>query len=158
MDARGGCVTKGDARRRRRDKRRCDNQPANIGQWEEMHQRTRGGGALISRGCGGGRVERTRGGDVNTTTSRQTRDNDGNDEGEGDGDGDGKCGAAAIMGLGECPPSSSQLRLRMRSRRRRRRPWSSRLRLRPRSRRTTPMAATAASPLSVARLSRRGAG
>ena len=158
MDARGGCATKGDARRRRRDKRRRDNQPANIGQREEMRQRTRGGEAFISRGCGGGRVERTRGGGVNTTTSRQTRDNDGDDEGEGDGDGDGKCRAAAITGLGERPPSSSRLRLWMRSRRRWRRPWSSRLRLRPRSRRTTPMAATAASPSSVAPLLRRGAG
>ena len=158
MDARGGCATKGDARRRRRDKRRRDNKPANIGQREEMRQRTRGGGALISRGCGGGRVKRTRGGGVDTTTSRQTRDNHGGGEGEGDGNGDGKCPAAAITGLGERPPSSSRLRLWMRSRRQRRRPWSSRLRLRPRSRRTTPMAATAASPSSVARLSRRGAG
>ena len=83
MDARGGCATKGDARRRRRDKRRRDNQPANIGQREEMRQRTRGGGALISRGCGGGRVERMIGGGVNMTTSRQTRGNDGYDEGEG---------------------------------------------------------------------------
>ncbi len=109
MDARGGCATKGDARRRRRDNRRRDNQPANIGQREEMCQRTRGGEAFISRGCGGGRVERTRGGGVNTTTSRQTRDNDGDDEGEGDGDGDGKCRSAAITGLGEHPPSSLQL-------------------------------------------------
>ena len=156
MDARGGCATKGDARRRQRDKRRRDNQPANIGQREEMRQLTRGGGALISRGCGGGRVKRTRGGGINTTTSRQTRDNDGDDEGEGDGDGDGKCRAAAITGLGERPPSSSQLRLWMRSRRQRQRPWSLQLRLQPRSRWTMPMAATAASPLSVARLSRRG--
>ncbi len=158
MDARGGCATKGDARRRRRDKRRRDSQPANIGQREEMRQRTRGGGALISRGCGGGRVERTRGGGVNTTNSRQTRDNDGDDEGEGDGDGDGKCHAATITGLGERPPSSLRLRLWMHSRRRWQRPWSSRLRLRPRSRRTTPMAATTASPSSVAHLSRRGVG
>jgi len=66
MDARGGCATKGDARRRRRNKRRRDNKPANIGQWEEMRQRTRGGGALISRGCGGGRVERMIGGGETT--------------------------------------------------------------------------------------------
>jgi hypothetical protein len=91
--------------------RRCYNQPANIGKWEEMRQRTRSGGALISRGYDGGRVERTRGGGVNTTTSRQTRDNHGDDEGEGDVDGNGKCRAAAITGLGEHPPSSSRLRL-----------------------------------------------
>ena len=29
MDARGGCATEGDARRRRRDKRRRNDQPAN---------------------------------------------------------------------------------------------------------------------------------
>ena len=138
MDARGGCATKGDARRRSRDKRRRDNQPANRGRREEMRQRTRCGGVLISRGCGGGRVERTRGGGVNTTTSRQTRDNHGDGKGEGDGDGDGKCRTAAITGLGKRPPRSSRLRLWMRSRWRRRRPWASRLRLRPRSRRTTP--------------------
>ena len=138
MDARGGCATKGNARWRRRDKRRRDNQPANRGKREEMRQRTRGGRALISRGCGGGRVERTRGRGVNTTTSRQTRDNHGDGKGEGDGNGNGKCRAAAITGLGKRPPKSSRLRLWMRSRRQRRRPWSSRLRLRPCSRRTTP--------------------
>ena len=160
MNARGGCATKakGDARRRRRNKRQCDNQPANIGKREEMRQQTRVGGTLISRGCGGGRVERTTGGGVNTTTSRQMRDNHGDDEGEGDGDGNGKCRATAITGLGERPPSSLRLRLWMRSRRQWRRPWSSRLRLRPRSRRTTPMAATAALPSLVARLSWWGTG
>ena len=137
MNARDGCATKGDARRRQHNKRRCDNQPANIGKQEEMRQRTRCGGALISRECGGGRVKRTRGGGVNTTTSWQTRDNHGDDKGEGDGDGDGKCRAAAITGLGERPPRSSRLRLWLHSRRRQRRPWSSRLRLRPHSRQTT---------------------
>jgi len=107
MDARGGRATKGDARRRRRYKRQRDKQPANRGKQEEMSQRTRGGGALISRGCGGGRVERTRGGGVDTTTSRQMRDNHGDGEGEGDGDGDGKCRAAAITVLGERPPRFS---------------------------------------------------
>ena len=67
MNARGGCATKGNARRRRCDKRRRDNQPASISKQEEMRQRTRCGGALISRECGGGRVKRTRGGGVNTT-------------------------------------------------------------------------------------------
>ena len=61
---------------------------------------------MICRGCGGGRVERTRGGGVNTTTSQQTRDNHGDGEEEGDGDGDGKYRAATITGLGERPPSS----------------------------------------------------
>ena len=39
---------------------------------------------------GGGRVKRTRGGGINATTSRQTRDDPG---GKSDGDGDGKCRA-----------------------------------------------------------------
>ena len=129
MDARGGCAMKGDARRRRRYNRQRDNQPANRGKREEMRQRTRGGMALISRGCGGGRVKRTRGGGVDTTTSWQMRDNHSDGEGEGDGDGDRKCRAAAITGLGEHPPRSSRLRLWMRSRRQWRWPWSSRLRL-----------------------------
>jgi hypothetical protein len=41
----------------------------------------------IGRGCGGGRVERARGTGVDTTTSRQTRDNPVGSKGEGDGDG-----------------------------------------------------------------------
>ena len=95
---------------------RRDNQPANRGKREEMRQRTRGGVALIGRGCGGGRVERTRGGGVDTTTSRQTRDNHGGGEGEGEGGGDGKCRATAITGLGEHLPRSLRLRLWLRSR------------------------------------------
>jgi hypothetical protein len=87
MDTRGGCATKGDARRRQRDKRQHNNQPANRGKREEMRQRTRGGGALICRGCGGGRVKRTRDGGVDTATSQQMRDNHGGVKGEGDGDG-----------------------------------------------------------------------
>jgi hypothetical protein len=71
MDARGGCATKGDARRRRHTKRRRDNKPSNRGKREEMHQRTRGCGALIGRGCGGGRVERTRGGGVDTAVAKE---------------------------------------------------------------------------------------
>ncbi len=46
------------------------------GKREERHQRTRGDGALIGRGCelrGGGRVKRTRGGGIDATTSRQMR-------------------------------------------------------------------------------------
>ena len=49
----GGGVTRGDTILARKQRQR-----------EEMHQRTRGGGALMGRGCGGGRVERTRGGGV----------------------------------------------------------------------------------------------
>ena len=48
MDERGGCATKGVARRRRRYIRRRDNQPANRGKQKEMRQRTRVGGALIA--------------------------------------------------------------------------------------------------------------
>ena len=60
----------------------------------------------IGRGCGGGRVERGRGGGVNTTTSRQTRDNPVGNEGEGNGDGDGnkKCRADTMTGLGDDRP------------------------------------------------------
>jgi len=117
MDVRGGCVTKGNARRRMRYNRRRDNQPENSGKREVMRQRTRGGGALIIIGCGGGRVKRTRGGGIDTTTSWQTRDNHGDGEGEGDDDGDGKCHAATITGLGERQPRSSRLKLWMRKRR-----------------------------------------
>ena len=58
----------------------------------------------IGRGCGGGRVERTRGGGVDMTTSLQTRDNHGGSEGEGDGDDDEKCRTGAITGLGDDHP------------------------------------------------------
>ena len=69
----GGCATKGDAARH--DKRRHDNQPANRGKREEMHQWTRGGGALIGRGFGGGRVdERTRGGEASTRQPASKRE------------------------------------------------------------------------------------
>ena len=42
---------------------------------------------------GGGRVERMRGGGINVTTSRQTRDNRSDGESNGNGNGDGKCRA-----------------------------------------------------------------
>ena len=66
------------------------------GKREEMHQQTKGDGALIGQGCvlrGGGRVKRMRGGDINTTTSQQTRDDrgGGKSDGNGNGDGDRKC-------------------------------------------------------------------
>jgi len=115
MDARGGCATKGNARRRWRNNMRCHNQPANRGKQEKMRQRTRVGRALIGRGCGGGRVKRTRGGGVDRTTSQQMRDNHGGGEGEGDGNGDSKCRATAITGLGESPPRSLRLTIWPRS-------------------------------------------
>ena len=59
---------------------------------------------MIGRGCGGGRVKRTRGGGIDTTTSRQMRDNHGGDKGEGDGDGDKKIRNATITGLGDDHP------------------------------------------------------
>jgi hypothetical protein len=58
----------------------------------------------IGRGCGGDRVERTRGGGVDMTTSLQTRDNHGGSNGEGDGDGTKKCCAGAITVLGDDRP------------------------------------------------------
>ncbi len=109
------------------------------GKREERRQQTRGNGALIGRGCafrGGGRVKRIRGRGINTTTSYPTRDYHGGSKSDGDGNGDGEC----RDGIWRRPP------------------WSSWLRLRLRSLRTMPMAATAVSPLSAARLSRRGWG
>ena len=43
----------------------------------------------------------TRGGVVDTTTSRQTRDDHGNGKGHGDCDGNEKCLAAAVTGFGD---------------------------------------------------------
>ncbi len=64
----------------------------------------------IGRGWGRGRVERTRGGGVNTTTSPKMRDNPVGSEGGGDGDGDGngdeKFCADTITGLGDDHPCS----------------------------------------------------
>ncbi len=40
---------------------------------------------------GGGRVKRMRGGGINTTTSRRTRDYRGGGKSDGDGNGDGEC-------------------------------------------------------------------
>ncbi len=75
MEARSGCAMKGDANRRRCDKRRRENQLADRGKQKERHQWTRGGRGLVGRGCGRGRVKRMKGGCVDTTTIRQTRDN-----------------------------------------------------------------------------------
>jgi hypothetical protein len=55
---------------------------------KEKRQQTRGDGASIGQGCalrGGGRVERMRGGGINATTSRRTRDYHGGSKGDGDG-------------------------------------------------------------------------
>ena len=61
---------------------------------EERRQQTRGDGASIGQGCafrGGGKVERMRGGGINTTTSRRTRDYRGGSKSDGNGNGDGEC-------------------------------------------------------------------
>jgi hypothetical protein len=72
MDACGGCPTKCDARRRHATTEDVTTSRQTRGKREERHQWTRGDGASIGRGCafrGGGRVERIRGGGINTTTS-----------------------------------------------------------------------------------------
>jgi hypothetical protein len=79
MDAYGGCVTKGDARRRHATTGDATTSWSTRGKREERRQRTRGNEASIGQGCafrgrGGGRVERMRGGGINATTSRQRRD------------------------------------------------------------------------------------
>jgi hypothetical protein len=85
-DARWRHATTGDATtsRRMRDKR------------EERRQQTRGDGASIGRGCafrgrGGGRVERMRGGGINSTTSRRMRDYRGGGKNDCDDNGEGEC-------------------------------------------------------------------
>jgi hypothetical protein len=89
MDACGGCVSKGDARRRHATTGDATTSQQTRGKQEERHQRTRGNGALI----GGGRVERMRGGGINATTSRQTRDYQAGGKSHANGDGDGECRA-----------------------------------------------------------------
>ena len=127
MDACGGCATKGDARRRHvtigdattsrrtRDKR------------EERRQQTRGDGASTGRCCtfkGGCRVKRMRGGGINMTTSRRTRDYHA----------EAAKATATVMAMGNAARRHHGTW--------RRPQWSSRLRLQPCSLRTTPMAAT----------------
>jgi len=79
MDACGACATKGDVRRRHATATTGDATTSRRtrGKREERPQRTRGNGASIGQGGvlrGGGRVERMREGGINTTTSRQRRD------------------------------------------------------------------------------------
>ncbi len=96
MDACGGCGTKGDARRRHATTGYATTSWRTRGKWEERRQQTRADGASIGRGCtfrGRGRVERMRGGDINATTSRQTRDYHGGGKSNVDGDGNGECRA-----------------------------------------------------------------
>ena len=71
------------------------------GKWEERRQRTRGDGASMGILRSRGRVERTRGGGIDGTTSRQTRDFCGGGESNGDsnGNGDGKCRAPLSRNL-----------------------------------------------------------
>ena len=94
MDACGGCAMKGDARWRHVTTGDATTSRQTRGKREERRQRTRGDGASIGRGCvlrGGGRVERMRGGGINATTSRQTKDYRGGSKSDGDGNGDGEC-------------------------------------------------------------------
>jgi hypothetical protein len=80
MDACGGCVTKVDVRQRHTMTGDATTSWRTRGKHEERRQRKRGDGASIGQGCafrGGGRVERMRGGGINTTTSWQMRDDRG---------------------------------------------------------------------------------
>jgi len=141
MDACGGCATKGDARRRHATTGDVTTSRRMRDKREERRQQARGNGASIGRGCafrGGGRVERMRGGGINTTTSHQTRD------------------SAAAKATATAMATGNAARRHHGTWRRP--PWSSRLRLRPRSLRMTPMTATVVSPSSAARLSWQGVG
>ena len=92
MDACGSCATKGDARRRHATTGDATTSRQTRDKREERRQQTRGNGASIGRGCafkGGGRVKRMRGGGINTTTSRRTRDYRGGGKSNGDGNGNG---------------------------------------------------------------------
>ena len=96
MDACGSCATKGDARRRHATTGNVTTSQRTRGKREERCQWTRGDGALIGQDCtlrGGGRVERMRGGGINTTTSHRTRDYHGGGKSDSDGNGDGECRA-----------------------------------------------------------------
>ena len=90
----GGCATKGDARRRQVTTGDATTSQQTRDKREERRQQTRGDGASIGRGCafrGKGRVERMRGGGINTTTSRRTRDYRGGSKSDGNGNGDREC-------------------------------------------------------------------
>jgi hypothetical protein len=94
MDACGSCATNGDVRRRHATTGNATTSQRTRGKREERCQQIRGDGALIGQGCalrGGGRVERMRGGGINATTSRRTRDYRGGGKSDGDGNGDGEC-------------------------------------------------------------------
>jgi hypothetical protein len=93
MDAWRGCPTKGGARRRRTITDDTTTSRQTRGKWEERRQRTRGDGASMGVLRSRGKVERTRGGGIDATTSRRTRDfcGGGESNGIGDGNGDGKC-------------------------------------------------------------------
>ena len=95
MDVCGGCVTKSDVRRRHATTGDVTTSRRTRGKREERHQQTRGnGGASIGQGYalrGVGSVVRMRGGGINTTTSRQTRDYRGGGKSDGDSNGGGEC-------------------------------------------------------------------
>ena len=89
MDACGSCATKGDARRRHATTGDATTSRRTRDKREERRQQTRGDGG---RNKGGGRVDRMRGGGINTTTSRRTRDFRGGGKSDGDdGNGNGEC-------------------------------------------------------------------
>ncbi len=80
MDACVACATKGDTRRRHATTGDATTSRRTRDKQEERRQWTRGNRASIGQGCAfrcGGRVKRMRGGGINTTTSRQKRDNHG---------------------------------------------------------------------------------
>ena len=104
MEACSGCMTKGDARLRHATTGDATISRRMRGKREERRQQTRGNGASIGQGCvlrGGGRVERMRGGGINATTSRQTRDCCGGGKSDGDGDGDRECHTPPSRDLAE---------------------------------------------------------
>ena len=142
MDACSSCATKGDARRRHTTTGDATTSRRTRDKREERCQQTSGDGASIGRGCafrGRGRVERMRGGGINTTTSRRTRDYRGGGKSDGDDNGDGECrtppswdlAATALVLVAE--PAATLIA-------------------------AMPMAATAVSPSSAARLLRQGVG
>jgi hypothetical protein len=96
MDACSGCATKGDVRRRHATTGNVTTSWHTRGKREERHQRTRGDGASIGQGYalrGVGSVVRMRGGGINATTSRQTRDYRGGGKSDGNSNGGGECRA-----------------------------------------------------------------
>jgi hypothetical protein len=93
MDPWHGCSTKGGTRRRCTITDDATTSRQTRGKRDERCQRTRGDRALMGVLRSRGRVERMRGGGIDATTSRQTRDfcSGGKGNNDGDGDDDRKC-------------------------------------------------------------------